>query len=145
MIDIEKYMDDGANWQAQAVLAYLRSLKNHAIDKTWNLEYHRYNAEFNVGRYENCREQGYIFSIQYKGEQRNYCVYEHRNSDDLCVVVFDGLTINTPTLDMVSDAMGDIKWNYTKAFGCGQIMECGDYIIDDVKKWIDKIIEKKKH
>lgn len=144
MIDIEKYMEDGANWQTQAVLAYLRSLKNHTIDETWNLEYHRYNAEFNVGRYENCREQGYIFSVQYKCEQRNYCVYEHRNSDNLCVVVFDGLTINTPTPDMVFNAMGDSKWNYTKAFPCGQIMECGNYIIDDVKKWINSLVENNK-
>ena len=143
MIDIEYYMNDGANWQAKAVLAYLRSLKNHTIDKTWNKKYHRYSAEFNVGRYENCREQGYIFSVHYKGKQRNYCVYEHRNSDDLCVVVFDGLTINTPTLDMVSDAMGDSKWNYTKEFPCGQIMECGNYIIDDIRKWIDGLIENK--
>jgi len=143
MTNIENYMHDGANWQAQSVLAYLRVTKNNAIDKTWNKEYHRYDAEFNVGRYENCREQGYIFSVQYKDEQRNYCVYEHRNSDDLCVVVFDGVTINTPTNDMVFKAMGDSKWNYTKAFPCGQIVECGDYILDNIRKWINGLIESK--
>lgn len=143
MIDIENYMHDGANWQAQSVLAYLRVTKNNAIDKTWNEERRCYDARVGVGRYENCREQGYIFSVQYNGEQRNYCVYEHRNSDDLCVVVFDGVTINTPMLKMVCDAMEDSKWNYTKAFHCGQIMECGDYILDDVKKWIDGLIENK--
>jgi hypothetical protein len=143
MIDIEKYMNDGANWQAQCVLAYLRATKNNAVDKTWNKEYKLYEAEVCVGRYENCREQGYIFSVRYDGKQRNYCVYEHRNSDELCVVVFDALTINTPTLDMVSDAMGDNKWNYTKAFPCGQIMECGDYILDNIRKWIDGLIENK--
>lgn len=142
MVNIENYINDGANWQAQSVLAYLRVTKNDAIDKTWNKKFLKYDASIEVSRYENCREQGYIFSVRYnKGKQRNYCVYEHRNSDDLCVVVFDGVTINTPTLEMVCDAMKGSKWNYTKAFPCGQIMECGDYILDDVRKWIDKIIE----
>ena len=143
MMNIENYMHDGANWQAQSVLAYLRVTKDNAIDKTWNLAFRKYDASVEVGRYENCREQGYIFSVQYKGEQRNYCVYEHRNSDELCVVVFDGVTINTPTNDMVFKAMGDSKWNYAKAFPCGQIMECGDYILDDMRKWIDGLIENK--
>lgn len=144
MIQIENYMHDGANWQAQAVLAYLRVTKNNAINKTWNKEFCKYDASVEVGRYENCREQGYIFSILYKGEQRNYCVYEHRNSDDLCVVVFDAVTINTPTKDMVFEAMGDSKWNYTKAFGYGEIVSCGDYIIDDIKEFINKVQESKK-
>lgn len=140
MIDVDKYMNDGANWQAQSVLAYLRVAKNMCLDKTWNKEFHKYDASVEVGRYENCREQGYIFSVQYKHKQRNYCVYEHRNSDELCVVVFDNETINTPTLEMVCNAMGDSKWNYTKAFLCGQIMECGDYILDDMKEFLGKYI-----
>ena len=142
MINIESYMNDGANWQAQSVLAYLRVQKDNAIDETWNNEYKCYDTSIEVGRYENCREQGYIFSILYKGKQRNYCVYEHRNSDNLCVVVFDGATLNTPTLKMVCDAMGDSKWNYTKSFPCGQIIECGIYIIEDMKVFLKDIINK---
>lgn len=144
MINIENYMHDGANWQAQSVLAYLRVTKNNAINKTWNKRFHKYDASVEVGRYENCREQGYIFSVLYKGEQRNYCVYEHRNSDDLCVVVFDAVTINTPTNDMLFEAMGDSKWNYTKAFGFGEIVSCGDYILEDMKEFINKVIESNK-
>lgn len=142
MINIENYMNDGADWQAQSVLAYLRAMKVNVVDKSWNKEFHKYDASVEVGRYENCREQGYIFSVQYKGKQRNYCVYEHRNSDDICVVVFDGVTINTPTLKMVCDAMEDNKWNYTKAFPCGQIMECGNYILDDMNKFIEEMLNK---
>lgn len=140
MVFIEYYMNDGANWQAQSVLAYLRSMKECGIEKTWNKEYHCYDAKLNVGRYENCREQGYIFSVNYKNKQRNYCVYEHRNSDMLCVVVFDGVTINTPTLEMVCDAMGNSKWNYTKSFDYGNIVECGDYILFDIKSFIDELL-----
>ena len=142
MINIENYMNDGANWQAQSVLAYLRAMKVNAVEKSWNKEFRTYDASVEVGRYENLREQGYIFSVQYKGEQRNYCVYEHRNSDELCVVVFDAVTLNTPTNDMVFKAMGNSKWNYTKAFECGNIVECGDYILDDMKKFIEEILNK---
>lgn len=144
MTPIENYMHDGANWQAQAVLAYLRVTKNNAIDETWIKENKCYDASVKVGRYENYREQGYIFSVRYKGEQRNYAVYEHRNSDQLCVVVFDGATINTPTNDMLFEAMGDNKWNYTKAFDFGEIVPCGNYIIEDIKEFINKVQESKK-
>ena len=144
MTQIENYMHDGANWQAQAVLAYLREAKSNTINETWNEEYHCYNAEVYVGRYENCREQGYIFSVMYKGEQRNYCVYEHRNSDQLCVVVFDAISNGTPSKELVWDAMGDNKWNFTKAFGFGEIVSCGNYINKDIKDFINKVQESKK-
>lgn len=142
MVFIEYYMNDGANWQAQGVLAYLRSMKEFGIEKTWNEKYHCYDAKINVGRYENCREQGYIFSVNYLHQQRNYCVYEHRNSDILCVVVFDGVTIDTPPKEMVHDAMNDNKWNYTKSFDYGQIVECGDYVLNDMKDFIEELLRK---
>jgi hypothetical protein len=142
MINIESYMNDGANWQAQAVLAFIRANKESAVDDTWNDEFHEYDASVNVGRYENCREQGYVFSVLYKGKQRNYCVYEHRNSDELCVIVFDALTLNTPKAETVFNAMDGNKNCYTKAFHCGQIMECGIYIIEDMKVFLKDIINK---
>ena len=137
MMCIDYYMNDGANWQAQAVLAYLRSAGVNAVGETWNSENKEYDANIEVGRYENCREQGYIFSVRYNGKQRNYAVYEHRNSDDLCVVVFDYKSINTPNNDVVADAMGNCKYNYTKSFKCGDIVACGDYITDDIYNFID--------
>ena len=62
MVNINEYLNDGANWQAQAVLAYIKgnifSLENF-VKYDNNLFY-----KAKVGRYENCREQGYVFSIQ---------------------------------------------------------------------------------
>ena len=64
MIKIEYYMEDGANWQAQCVLAYLRSMGKSEVEYlTWNKEKHRAEGELQVGRCENCREQGYIFTL----------------------------------------------------------------------------------
>jgi hypothetical protein len=141
MVQVNKYLDDGANWQAQAVLAYLRSMYSWVVNGTYNDELRFNEAEFMVGRYENCREQGYVLSLRYIGEQRNYAVYEHRNSDSLIVLVFDGITINTPYGEEVWGNMKD-KYDYTKAFSCGQIVECGDYIIEDAQKFINELKEK---
>ena len=141
MVQVDKYLDDGANWQAQSVLDYLRSLYSWVVNETYNKEGNYNEATFTVGRYENCREQGYVFSLRYKGKQRNYAVYEPRNSDNLVVVVFDKLTINTPYGEDVWDNMED-KYDYTKAFSCGQIVECGDYIIEDAQKFINELKEK---
>ena len=101
MINIEYYLTDGANWQAQCVLAYLRYMGNLKVqDLTWNEEKERYEGELRVGRCENCREQGYVFTIIYGVKELvHFWVYEHRNSDDLCVVEFEGFFINTPTIN----------------------------------------------
>ena len=144
MVQIENYLNDGANWQAQCILAYLRAYSNNIVDKTWNDEYKHYEATVNVGRFENCREQGYIFAVRHLNHQMNYVVYEHRNSDSICIVKFEKNTINTPTLNTVCEVMGDSKYNYTKSFSCGQIEECGEWIIEDAKNFINDVIEKKK-
>lgn len=138
MVQVDKYLDDGANWQAQSVLAYLRSMYSWVVNKTYNGNYNE--ATFTVGRYENCREQGYVFSLHYKNEQRNYAVYEHHNSDNLIVLIFDLLTINTPCGEDVWGNMED-KYDYTKAFSYGQIAECGDYIIADAQAFIKRLKE----
>lgn len=140
MTNLKHYLDDGANWQAQAVLAYLRSMYSWVVNGTYNKEYNFNEADFYVGRYENCREQGYVFSLRYMGEQRNYAVYEHKNSDKLIVLTFDGITINTPCGEQVWGNMKD-TYNYTKSFSCGQIIECGDYIIEDAQRFIKALKE----
>lgn len=119
---ITDYLNDGANWQAQAVLVYLKSQ----------------NIDIDVTRYDNCREQGYIFfkrvSKGRKAYQKNVAVYEHRNSDALCIVVFDKVTFNDPLNSDVWENMED-KWDTTADFKCGEIVECGDNIIDIFKEF----------
>ena len=93
-INIKSYMNDGANWQAQCVLSCLRSQICNVTDLAWNEERHGSDAEIMVGRYENCREQGYVFSLIYAYRQVvHVAVYEHRNSDELIVVIFKASVI----------------------------------------------------
>lgn len=137
MIDIGYYMTDGANWQAQCVLAYLRSMGKSEVEYlTWNKETSRAKGELCVGRCENCREQGYIFTLTYSAKQLvHFWVYEHRNSDNLCVVEFEGGFINTPTINDIP--MKD-KYDITKDFPCGDIVSCGEWIVERIKEYINK-------
>jgi len=58
MCRLKTYLDDGANYQAKAVLAYLQ--KYEGIEDSWDEAFYRYRAQPLVARWENCREQGYI-------------------------------------------------------------------------------------
>lgn len=138
-MDIKTYFDDGANWQAQAVLAYVRAYSSWALDGTWDDEAKKYMATLDVGRFENCREQGYIFSVRYKTSQMNYAVYEHRNSDEICVVRCVGNTINTPTSEMVFENMKD-KYDVTIKFGYGGIVECGEWLVGNMNNFVRSLI-----
>ena len=127
-MEIQSYMNDGANYQAQAVLALLRS-KVESIMSSEKLL-----AIFEVGRWENCREQGYVFSINVGHKRcKNYCVYEHRNSDSICVQMFEGFHLNTPSIEDVFDNGRKTKWDIDKTFPCEQVVECADFIIADMK------------
>lgn len=136
-MEIKNYLDDGANWQAQCVLAYLRYFKENIIDNSWDKEKERYMANIEVGRLENCREQGYVFSLHYGIKQMNYAVYEHRNSDEICVDSFELFTINTPTLEDLCSFF-KTKYDHTKTFSVGQIVECGDWIWHEMEDFIKK-------
>ena len=145
MVDIKNYMNDGANWQAQAVLAYLRGNYYKAIESTFDNAFRDYRADVKVGRFENCREQGYVFMLNYDYTRiANYAVYEHRNSDKICVVINDKFTINTPVWE---DMFGDRGSGYDIdiEFSYGEIRECGEWIIKDMKKKLAKFLEEKEN
>lgn len=126
MLNIKSYLDDGANWQAQCVLSYIRSHNPFSG-----------NIEIQVGRFENCREQGYVFTLVKNYKQiKHYAVYEHRNSDELIVLIQHGFSINTPDVNfMFGSDRG--KFDYDKSFKCGDIVDCGEYILDNMKSLIN--------
>lgn len=133
MVEIKSYMNDGACSQAQAVLTFLRPRSYELGD----------NADIRVGRFENCREQGYIFTLVYSGVQvAHYTVYQHRNSDNICIIKFRGSFLNTPTLDDVLKDRKD-KYDIDKYFDYGEVLECAEWIANDMSGEILKIKEKK--
>ena len=126
MVEIKSYLNDGANWQAQCVLSYVRSHLD--LPKSYNVE---------VGRYENCREQGYVFSLikDYK-QVLHIAVYEHRNMDSLVAKSFKGFFFNTPRAE---DLPMKDKWDYDKSFDYGCVIDCGKYVVDTFEMEIKEI------
>lgn len=126
MIDIKSYSNDGANWQAQCVLSYVRSHLDLPND-----------YKVLVGRYENCREQGYVFTLckDYK-QVLHIAVYEHRNVDSLVIKSFKGSFINTPRAEDLG--MKD-KWDYDTSFDYGNVLDCGKMVIDTFEYEIKEI------
>ena len=138
MTNLEHYLHDGANWQAQAVLAYVRSQAFRVRECTKPL---MIDPEIEAGRFENCREQGYVFRLRIGVEiLKNYAVFEHRNSDSIVIFKSDSHSINTPGIDEIYGERG--KYDYDHSFSYGQIVECGDVIIEDMENLVRDFVEK---
>ena len=147
-MNIENYLNDGAGWQAQAVLAYLRG----NIYRLTGDKYYGRNVTVEVGRYENCREQGYVFSLSFYGQsdgkpchiQRNYAVYQHRNSDQIIVLISNTFTINTPGIDEMWKDKGENprSCDYDAGFAWDDIAGCAEWIIKDMDETLEKYLPK---
>lgn len=128
MVEIKSYLNDGANWQAQCVLSYVRShldLPN--------------GYKVLVGRYENCREQGYVFTLCKDYMQiLHIAVYEHRNVDNLIIKTFRGQFVNTPRAEDLN--MRD-KWDYDTSFDYGKVLECGKEVVGNIEYEINSLKE----
>lgn len=140
MTNVKHYLDDGANWQAQAVLACLRGYAIHCLHKDGDNE-----PSITVGRYENCREQGYVFTFKIDTilPVISYCVYEHRNSDCLCVQIFYCQGVDTPNASTVFYGKRD-KWDIDKEFKEGEVFECATFIFEDINRRWKKFIDDKR-
>lgn len=139
MVQIENYLNDGANWQARAVLAVLFGKKQKVEAKCDG-----HKIEITVGRFENCREQGYVFCLRMDYRiLKYYAVYEHRNSDQLIVLSNCNISpLNTPSADEMFCGRG--KYDYDIAFHCGEIERCADYVISDMITVANRFVETEK-
>lgn len=126
MTNLNYYMVDGASAQAQAVLAFL---KDFHIEDSWDSETKRYDAEVSVGRWENCREQGYVLSLTNKrSKQLNIAFFEHRNNDSICAMKWEKSYMNTPT---IADLEKTDNFSYPQGYFSvpyGDILNMVDYI-----------------
>lgn len=136
-IGIESYLNDGANYKAQAILAIVRGYFGYIQEGGTN---HK-DVQIYVGRFENCREQGYVFSLYYNYHFiKHYAVYEHRNSDEICVLFSRTNTINTPNAEQMFGERG--KYDVDKFFHYDQIVEVADFVIEDMRNELYDYCEK---
>ncbi len=142
MTDLIHYLSDGANFQAKAVLAFTQT----DIEESWDSEKGIYKANPKVARWENCREQGYIISLCTEDylKQLNIAFFEHRNSDDICAIKWEQISINTITIDNAE--FGDIykdKYNYSFGVRYGEIVKMSNWIKKELNDfWISNDIKK---
>lgn len=141
MINLRSYMEDGANWQAQAVLAYMKANYEWAVDPSWDDERKAYDAEIFLYRYENCRENGYIFSLRFDDAQLNFAVFEAANSDDIFVLINNEVFFDTPNASVMRKTYKS-KYDCDISFKVGHIVECGNYIVNEMRDFIKNIISK---
>ena len=125
-VNLKSYMQDGANPQAKAVLAFLQ----YYIGEDRNVM---------VARWENCREQGYVVSLNSYNYRRqlNIAFFEHRNSDAIHAVKWEQKTINTPNIDTAEfgDDVYTHKGDTSKSVGYGEVSEMAQWINNELEKF----------
>ena len=134
---LENYLEDGANYQARATLMFLQ--RDADIEESWNDEWKRYDAEIQVARWENCREQGYIISMRSKDYKRqiNIAFFEHRNSDQICAVKWKQCSTNSLTIE-TADFGGEVykdKWDTSFGVGYGEITKMAEWIEEQLEEF----------
>lgn len=140
MTNLKNYLEDGANYQAQAVLAFVK--REGQINDSWNDELREYEANPQVARWENGREQGYIISLLNKQhKQLNIAFFEHRNSDSIHALKWEQWSMNSLTFD-TADFGGVYKHKYDTSFSVsyGEITEMADWIVEQLNQhWVEGI------
>ncbi len=146
MVDLKSYLQDGANYQARAVLSYLQVIAK--IEESWNKKYHKYDADIDIARWENGREQGYVVMLRSKdySKQLNIAFFEHRNSDNINAVKWEQTTFNSPTITTAQ--FGDIyknKWDVSYKVSYGEVVKMAEWIAEELRLfWIETLPEEKK-
>ena len=127
-MNLKNYLQDGAGYQARAVLMHLQGCT--------------YDMNVEVGRWENGREQGYIVRIPAKswvGPYLNIAFFEHRNSDEICILRWHQTDINMPnitnaTFEYDGKKFYDSKYDVTKSWACYSYREAAEWIAEELKK-----------
>lgn len=141
MIELQKYMQDGANWQAQCVLAYVRGNEEITLDEGYESDKGKQPYSIAVGRWENGREQGYVFTLRHLmvDQLLHVAVFEHRNSDEIVVSAFTTpFLINTPTYNDVNVHKQDVTY-----MGPDKVIEAGELVCKKFKETMLNHIKQK--
>lgn len=135
-MNILHYHQDGANRNAQAVLALLQYCLGDGIESSYKDG--RYQAEIEIARWSNGREQGYIAYLRNDaGSTLNIAWYEHRNSDDICSLAWEQTPHPNPiTINTIRPDVFVSKDDYTHSVSYDQAYEMARWIYGQfVQHW----------
>lgn len=127
-----------AHWSTICVLAYITAHYSNPLHKTYkgyDGKKKLYEAEIRVSRYDGCREQGFVFSLLYKGHQANFAIFNPCQYDALCLMMDDKVTDHP-------DGWGDREWDkhakHDKEFDYEQCLVCAEYILDRMERLVNE-------
>ena len=91
--------------------------------------------EILIGCFTNCREVGLTFFPNRKGSNfldnsKTFCVYEHRNSDNIIINGKEGYVSTNEVLPYKSDD----KHDYLASAGCGEYDKATDLLVKEILK-----------
>ena len=133
MTNLNEYLQDGAGYQAKATLAVLQNrISGGGIEASWSDKFKRYTATPQVGRWENCREQGYVVSLRGRENQLNIAFFEHRISDTLCAIKWNQFTTNTPNIE-------NAKFEESGGYRLAHSVDPGAFV--EMAEWIKRELE----
>lgn len=118
------------NAQANAVRAYLTEYDG--IENSWSSYNERYMAEPEIYPWFNGRERGYVITMRSSDHKRqiNVAFFEHRNSDDICAIVWEQTTMNPPTIETANFAgVYKDKYDVTHTVGHGEAAAMARFIM----------------
>lgn len=107
------------------------------------------NYDINVGTFTNCREVGLTFIISGYTDKNGkyhlikpftYCIYEHRNSDEIIINGKEGYI----SLNGDLPYNGDSKYSYIAAFEYNQHYECSFKLSELIKNHVTTCLDAEK-
>jgi hypothetical protein len=129
----------GINRQSLAVLAILSQYEPSWA--TYNEAISNYDIEFETKPWYNGRERGILISMSHDigTKALHFAIFEHRNSDNLCVMMWEKECFywNHPDENAIEEAYGKSKDKYdvTASFPCNGIGECVDWVEKEMEDW----------
>lgn len=125
----------GMNSQAEAFAHFLNLCCEHIYEYT--------EGRFVDQRpYFNCRERGFVITIHDGKKAKSFAWFEHRNSDELCVVEWDSPCYpphgNYWLCDDIPEASYKTKWDVTKSFRWGRFGEAAVWLSDRMNECFPK-------
>jgi hypothetical protein len=123
----------GIGAAALAVQAYIEA--QDGVEASWNSERHRYDAEPRVAPWYNGRERGIVIYLNNRNhtDQINIAVYEHRNSDNICALMWRQYTgINPPNLAILPEDVFKDKWDVTESWSYYKAVDAAQWVVEQL-------------
>jgi hypothetical protein len=131
----------GIGAAALAVQAYIEA--RDGVESSWNTDSKRYDAEPRVAPWYNGRERGIVIYMNNANhrDQINIAIYEHRNSDNICALMWRQQTyINPPSLATLPENVFKDKWDVTESWSYYKAVDAAQWVVEQLNQFWTKTV-----